>query len=236
MAQEALAGCCPQPGAPGCPPCPPCPPPCTPGGVGAHLAQQGHRLLGPGGHVLDTHGAEQLHQRLHGAARVDVIRPLGRGGGAAAGASPVTRGHPTPPPTPSQGSPGTSPGGQACTSAREATREAAAGWEGSTASLPLPQQRAWPQGTSCRGGGHLRVPCLRGPHEGMGRAAGGLTSLWPPGLRDWPSCGHCGEGRATHHLATSREARGRGAALRDGPLPTQPPPACCLTNGEHGHP
>lgn len=145
-------------------------------------------------------------------------------------ASPVTRGHPIP------GQPGPSPGGQACTSAREATREAPAGWEGSTAPLPLPQQTAWPRGTSCREGGRLRVPCLRDPHEGMGRAAGGLTSLRPPGLWDWPSCGHCGEGRGTHRLGTSREAQGRGAALWDGPLPTQPPPACCLTNGEHGHP
>lgn len=43
----------------------------------AHLPQQGHRLLGPGGDVLDAHGAEELHQGLHGVARVDVIGPLG---------------------------------------------------------------------------------------------------------------------------------------------------------------
>lgn len=48
---------------------------CAPGA--AHLPQQGHHLLGPGGDVLDTHGAEQLHQGLHGIAGVDVVGPLG---------------------------------------------------------------------------------------------------------------------------------------------------------------
>lgn len=65
--------------------------PCGCRGGGAHLPKQGHHLLGPGGCVLDTHGAEQLHQRLHGVARVDVIGSLWAGGTAP---GVLTPGHP----------------------------------------------------------------------------------------------------------------------------------------------
>lgn len=42
----------------------------------SHLPQEWNQVFGPGGAVLDTDGTEELDQRLHRVAGVDIIGPL----------------------------------------------------------------------------------------------------------------------------------------------------------------
>lgn len=162
----------------GCPSIPTCPAgpalQAGPGGA-AHLPQQGHHLLGPGGHVLDAHGAEQLHQGLRGVARVDVVGPLGSRGRAAAGASP----NPGPPEVRLHApSPWCRPREEPRRPSLQCSR---GGDPRGCQQAGKDAQGAWAWRTSCRG--QRGLPCLGpspgqvlgGPDEEVGRADGDLT-------------------------------------------------------------